>query len=186
MLYGHTGNDTLYGGEGNDYLYGETGNDCLYGQNGDDHLYGSQGNDFLSGGPGNDNLQGGTGSDQYLFSAGDGIDILTDFSSTIQDKDSILFNETIDKTKFALFKDQNDLVIAYSGHDQVTIKNQFQDFYGIENINFADESYLTADDINVLIQTMTNYADAHGLDLTGIEQVQASPELMNIVMNGWN
>ncbi|OCQ97777.1 hypothetical protein BCD64_06680 [Nostoc sp. MBR 210] len=62
----------LSGGDHDDTLNGRDGNDTLVG-----------GNDTVVGGAGSDRLTGGTGSDKFVFSSlGEGIDTITDFSST--------------------------------------------------------------------------------------------------------
>lgn len=79
MLGGRAGNDSLSGGAGKDVLYGGVGNDRLFGDQGGDSLFGGAGRDILSGGTGNDSLSGGAGVDTFIFAAGDGNDVITDF-----------------------------------------------------------------------------------------------------------
>ena len=92
--------DKLHGGDGNDTLGarpatdlnddGDTadpgeaaltdaGNDMLYGDAGNDKLYGGAGNDTLDGGAGNDDLTGGDGDDTFVFSPGNGDDVILSF-----------------------------------------------------------------------------------------------------------
>jgi len=89
-ILGLAGNDTLNGGNGNDVLDGGFGNDALAGGNGEDSLDGGPGNDTLdggngpdtvNGGTGDDNLTGGNGPDLFIFNAGFGDDVITDFSN---------------------------------------------------------------------------------------------------------
>ncbi|KYF77971.1 hypothetical protein BE18_33620 [Sorangium cellulosum] len=75
-LQGFLGADTISGFGGNDTLSGNDGDDILNGMAGADTLYGEAGADTLNGGPGNDTLRGGSGGDTYLFSPGDGADII--------------------------------------------------------------------------------------------------------------
>ena len=74
----HGGDDTLYGGDGSDIIYGQEGNDVLYGGSGDDVL------------------SGGSGADTFVMEAvGQGIDVITDFSSSegdVLDLSSMLHN----------------------------------------------------------------------------------------------
>jgi Ca2+-binding RTX toxin-like protein len=79
-LYGGLGNDKLVGGLGDDLLAGGSGNDYLYGNEGNDRLRGGDGDDVLIGGSGFNRLTGGAGSDLFVLSAGQGFDIITDFS----------------------------------------------------------------------------------------------------------
>ena len=53
----------------------------MNGGNGNDSLLGGSGDDFLEGDTGNDRLNGGDGSDSFEFQAGDGIDVIEDFSA---------------------------------------------------------------------------------------------------------
>jgi Ca2+-binding RTX toxin-like protein len=77
---------SLTGNELVNTLVGGTGNDTLDGGDGNDALYGGAGNDRIEGGAGNDLLTGGTGADMFLYSAGDGDDRFSDFSSVEGDK----------------------------------------------------------------------------------------------------
>ena len=70
-LYGGGGKDTLAGGKGRDYLEGGAGNDSLWG---------GAGNDTLMGGLGNDTLTGGAGKDIFLYSKGDGKDVIQSYT----------------------------------------------------------------------------------------------------------
>ncbi|MBT9470514.1 MAG: DUF4347 domain-containing protein [Pseudomonadota bacterium] len=81
-LQGNQGRDTLSGGEGADVLRGGQDADVLNGGDGDDRLWGDQGSDTLS---------GGTGADRFIFRAGDGADVITDFSYAGGDRISLEF-----------------------------------------------------------------------------------------------
>ena len=80
IIDGGTGADIVLGGTGNDQIGGGAGNDDLRGDAGDDTLWGEAGDDILNGGSGHDVLIGGAGSDIFVFSPGDGADIITDFT----------------------------------------------------------------------------------------------------------
>ena len=80
VLKGNKLGNELEGNSGDDRLYGYAGEDTLEGGPGADRLYGSAGNDTLSGGPGNDRLSGGADADVFVFTPGDGEDIITDFT----------------------------------------------------------------------------------------------------------
>ncbi|WP_242056395.1 S-layer family protein [Nostoc sp. FACHB-152] len=91
-ITGNSANNNLFGGGDNDTLNGGDGNDNLEGGNGNDILTGGTGNDTLFGGVGSDKLTGGTGNDRFVFnSLGEGIDTITDFSST----DDVLVVQTL-------------------------------------------------------------------------------------------
>ncbi|WP_148121348.1 calcium-binding protein [Candidatus Williamhamiltonella defendens] len=62
--------------KGDKTFYGEGGDDFLAGGAGSDHLYGGIGKDTLQGNTGNDRLEGGEGDDTYLYTVGDGDDVI--------------------------------------------------------------------------------------------------------------
>lgn len=75
-ILGTSSDDTMDGLGGNDTLKAGSGNDAMAGGLGDDSLSGQDGDDVLQGGEGADSLQGDKGDDIYLFSLGDGQDIV--------------------------------------------------------------------------------------------------------------
>jgi Ca2+-binding RTX toxin-like protein len=79
LLDGGLGRDIIGGKAGKDILAGGDGNDYLDGGADDDYLFGDAGEDLVIGGSGLDVLSGGEGSDVFLFTAGDGADIIADF-----------------------------------------------------------------------------------------------------------
>ena len=90
VLKGGAGNDKLFGGGAGDTLHGDAGNDMLNGDAGDDTIMGGagtdtidggEGSDTINGGAGNDDLTGGGGADTFVFSPGNGSDVITDFSA---------------------------------------------------------------------------------------------------------
>ena len=146
-LRGYGGNDVLSGGTGNDSLNGGDGDDVLNGEEGNDTLYGGTGHDTLDGGVGNDHMQGGDyESDTYLFRAGHGKDVVSDFASKDEQADTLRFNGA--KAQDAVFdRDGWNLNIkAYGSEDQVTVKDYFySDGYSRYNFAFDDASYSVAD-----------------------------------------
>lgn len=114
-MFGNDGKDVLKGGSGADLLYGGGGNDALGGEGGADQLFGNSGNDILRGGAyrdtlvggtGNDTLVGDSGPDVFVFSAGDGRDVIRDFDIGT------------DRLAFDGLKER-DLDLSYSGDDTV-------------------------------------------------------------------
>ena len=86
-LIGNALANTIKGGSAVDTIYGGAGNDSILGNAGNDKLFGDAGNDTLTGGKGNDTLRGGSGADMFFYTAGDGNDVITDY--TAQDKISV-------------------------------------------------------------------------------------------------
>ncbi|WP_373537267.1 Ig-like domain-containing protein [Microcoleus sp.] len=89
-LFGQDGDDSICGGEGNDLINGDTGadilggcagNDTLFGGADNDTLTGGKGDDFIDGGMGSDSLIGGSGNDIFVLNAGQGFDIIADFTA---------------------------------------------------------------------------------------------------------
>jgi serralysin len=76
--------NVVTGTAGNDRLPGLGGNDTILGLAGNDMLQGGNGKDFMDGGVGNDTLTGGKGPDLFVFNAGFGHDIITDFGKDDQ------------------------------------------------------------------------------------------------------
>ncbi|MBE8953605.1 MAG: calcium-binding protein [Quinella sp. 1Q7] len=80
-ITGNSLNNSITGGKKNDSLYGGKGNDSISGGKGADKLYGDAGNDTLYGGAGNDSLWGGAGNDTFIYTRGDGKDVISGFES---------------------------------------------------------------------------------------------------------
>jgi Ca2+-binding RTX toxin-like protein len=150
--------------ENADYLLGTTGADVIAALGGDDEVFASAGNDTLTGGTGNDTLYGAAGSDTYVFNLGDGADTISEYDQTGTNAD-------IDVLKLgtgilpadvrARSTSGGDLVIEIgTGGDSVTIDN-FHDSQGyeIEQVQFADGTILTAEQLKVLALSATEEPD---------------------------
>lgn len=136
-IYGYKGSDKIFGGQGNDMLFGGGGKDKLKGAKGADQLNGNNGNDTLLGGGGRDNisggrdndvlqgnkgkdiLTGGKGGDTFLFHAGDGVDVVTDFDLT---QDQLHF---ADITDYTVSETLEGTVIRYDSSDRVLLEDIF-------------------------------------------------------------
>lgn len=115
----------LRGTVGGDVITGTSQNELLVGLDGNDQLYGNGGNDTLVGGKGNDTLAGGAGADTYLFSLGDGADVV-DSDST----DSLRFATNISSAEISAERVGSDLMLRHqNGTDSVKILN----WYGSTN-----------------------------------------------------
>ena len=78
---GDLGRDAVYGGNGRDTIEGGNGNDTFFGGNGDDLIFGRLGDDLINGGAGNDTMDGGPGADTFMFTAGDGVDVINGYEA---------------------------------------------------------------------------------------------------------
>lgn len=129
-LTGNSGNDILYGGKGNDFLYGNSGNDTLWGEAGKDKLYGGNRSNTLIGGNGNDSLWGGNNTDTFIYSKGDGKDIIYGFDDTdiiqITDTFSTTYNSSKSEIYFKVGSTKN----------AITLKN-----FTATNFNINNDSY---------------------------------------------
>jgi len=79
LVVGGRGRDTLSGDEGHDKLFGGNGGDTIDGGSGRDLIFGGNGHDEITGGVGDDRSFGGRGNDTFVFSSGDGDDVIGDF-----------------------------------------------------------------------------------------------------------
>ena len=62
-------------------ITGDDSANSLIGGKGKDSLSGGAGDDYLWGGKGNDTLTGGEGNDTFIYQAGGGKDLITDYAA---------------------------------------------------------------------------------------------------------
>jgi glycerophosphoryl diester phosphodiesterase len=105
------GDDVLYGGDGNDRLVGRGGDDQLFGQAGNDRLWGNSGDDLLRGGVGRDTLEGNDGRDTFVIAAGEGTDVILDFTAG---EDTIGLTGDLRFNLLAIAQDGNNAVISFN------------------------------------------------------------------------
>ena len=129
IIFGYDGDDRLNGGIGNDSVHGGNGNDTLWGESGDDRLNGGDGNDVLFGGQGTDYLVGGKGADTYVFSLGEGKDMITD---NVGEHNALQFGQNISVNDLHIdvatdVRGNTDWKITIKGSegDSITINDQF-------------------------------------------------------------
>jgi len=109
------GFEGILGSRFNDSLLGSSGADTLLGGAGDDHINGRTGDDVIRGGVGSDDLTGGGGNDRFLFSAGDGSDVIRDFSAGDQ---LAVYGSTLPPTVLQV---GSDVRVSISPTDQITL-----------------------------------------------------------------
>jgi Ca2+-binding RTX toxin-like protein len=89
-------------------------------------IYGTSGNDQLTGGPG-EVLSGGVGKDTFVFHAGFGTDVITDFHTSGSNQDVIQFDHTIFQSFANVLANAaqqgSNVVITADATDTVTLLN---------------------------------------------------------------
>ena len=133
-LYGNFGDDLIYGGDKADAVRGSKGNDTVYGEGGNDNLFGDEGNDTISGGAGNDKLEGGEGADVFIFSTGDGSDLIRDLNvhEDFIDLSGIVVPDL--SYEEYIFQAGNKVVIDFGGGDVLTLANMTLEELGLVTI----------------------------------------------------
>ena len=154
-LTGTNQNDYISGNNGNDTLSGGDGNDTLVGGDGNDTLSGGSGNDTLIGGTGNDSLRGGDGSDTYLFAKGFGKDTVNNYDRSAGRSDVIRFTD-LNQSDFTFQRSNDNLIISTKeGSDSISVQSYFRndanDGYQVDLIEFADGSHLNVEAIKALV-----------------------------------
>jgi Ca2+-binding RTX toxin-like protein len=134
-INGGAGSDTVSGGAGNDTIHGDHGNDVIDGGNGDDTIHGGRFNDEINGGAGTDRLYGDEGADQFVFIAGNQLDVVYDYEDGV---DSIIL--------FGLFQ---DLQISVYQQTDVEISDGEGTRMVLRDTDIAD---ITVDDFLELIK----------------------------------
>lgn len=114
IVYGNLGNDTLYGGDDADWVRGGQGDDVLYGDLATP--WGESGDDWLSGDRGSDTLTGGGGADVFYGFKGVGLEYITDFSRTQNDRIQLAPG-----VSYTLRQDGVNAVIDLGDGDQIVL-----------------------------------------------------------------
>ena len=170
FLYAAGGSGWLYGGSGNDTLLGGEGNDVLFAGAGGDSLSGGYGDDTLSGGAGSDMLDGGSGNDSYVFSMGDGKDILFEQNYAGTDVNIIRFRDTLAVDATFTHEASGDMLITMNnGTDSIDIKNWYTDPGSrIQQIVYADGVVVDTSALNSLAQVQI-VGQGSGAAITGTQ-----------------
>lgn len=178
VTYGLTANVEELSLLGSDNLDG-TGNNLA------NRIDGNAGNNRLVGRAGTDILHGGEGDDTYLFNLGDGDDIVR--NDHLAGVDRILFGADVGRTGIALFRSGDQLEIGYGAGDRVTLDNFFRDQESqVDVVQLADDTLLTAVDIEGIIQQMSSYAVQEGISLTSLDGVRQNESMMTLVAGSWH
>jgi VCBS repeat-containing protein len=117
MIRAGSGDDRIEAGEGDDIVDAGSGDDIVLGGAGNDIIDGGSGADRIEGGAGDDILTGGSGHDVFVFAAGFGKDVITDFKTTGSSSDVLAFDVDL----FAGFDDAMDAASQVAGDTVFTI-----------------------------------------------------------------
>jgi Ca2+-binding RTX toxin-like protein len=120
-----TGIEFVYGSAFDDSITGDGAVNRLTGGNGNDALDGAAGNDYLLGEAGNDTLTGGLGDDVFVFAAGFGNDVVSDFAAGAGRTDRLSLSAVGIHDFAGVLANAADsasgVVIAISGHGTITL-----------------------------------------------------------------
>lgn len=118
---------TLVANTENLTLMATAGNLNATGNSLDNLLLGNEGDNILNGGFGNDTLDGGTGNDIYLFSKGDGQDVIL-VGSDASEINVLQFSSGITPNDIITTRLENDLIFSITGTtDKITVSSFFND-----------------------------------------------------------
>src|SRR3989339_305162 len=116
-----------------------------------DKITGTSGSDTINARKGNDYINDYGGNDVYIFNIGDEQDTLYDATGN----DEIRFGSGINSSDLQFFKSGNNLIIRIKDTvDKIDIKNWFSGAR-IETLTFANGSYLTASQVENLVDYST-------------------------------
>jgi Ca2+-binding RTX toxin-like protein len=143
--------NTLTGTAYGENIRGLGGADVISGMLGDDTITGGAGNDTLWGG--NNTTPTSNGSDTYIWSKGDGNDMINDWSQSLTEVDALILSNVM-STDVTLTRTSatghDTLITIISTGEVITIDERFQNTfwgYGIEKIVFGDGVVWTQDDL---------------------------------------
>ncbi|MGE5266611.1 MAG: Ig-like domain-containing protein, partial [Deltaproteobacteria bacterium] len=123
-------------------------NNRITGSDGSDTLWGFQGNDTLVGGRGNDVLDGGAGSDSYVYSAGDGNDIIRPSADFAGFDTLALIGFGTGDVKVFEATNGSDMILRLGDGSRIVLDSFFAggsiDAAGFEDGTVWDSAFLTA------------------------------------------
>jgi len=183
-IYGYSTSENFYAGAGNDTINAGVGNDSLYGESGNDTLYGEAGNDVIVGGTGNDKMVGGAGSDTYIFNVGDGNDIIGNYHTDADSKDTLIMGTDMKNLMFT--RVGADLLISVLGStDTVTIQSWYtNDNYKLDTISTRSGYNLSHSQIDLLIQSISSFEESSGMSWAEAVAIE-DENVENIMSQFW-
>jgi Ca2+-binding RTX toxin-like protein len=167
---------------------GNTLSNILTGNSAVNTLTGNAANDTLDGAAGNDVLTGGSGSDTYLFRRIDGQDVLNETAGVSGDIDTLKLTDGITTTDPVIVKQNKDLYVFINADNYVKIAAEFQATnYGIERLEVSDGHYITRQDIQTIVDTMSSINNNAGMDvMQKYTAMMADQQYQNILASSWH
>jgi Ca2+-binding RTX toxin-like protein len=147
--------------------------------NGNDSLLGSSGNDRLQGGKGNDYLQGTEGNDVYIFSAGDGQDIINNASTSPGDVDVLRFDGLTPQNLWLSRENDNLVIDALGSDERVTISDWYKSPAQQLDVIQAGSVALYASAVDNLVSAMASFGAPAGGE---VNLTQAQRDQINLVI----
>ena len=129
-INGGNGNDTIKIFGSANTVTGGAGNDSLVGDAGNDKLYGGTGDDILIGGAGNDSLWGDAGADNFIYSSGDGKDVIFGF-----DNNDTLTLDGLELTSGTYNKTKGELTLKVDS-GSITLKDFSATTFNVNGSNY--------------------------------------------------
>ncbi|MEH6528115.1 MAG: Ig-like domain-containing protein, partial [Sneathiella sp.] len=142
---------------------GTSGDDILIGHDGNEILEGGYGADVLEGGVGDDTISGGQGADSYIFTRGDGQDVIDDNASDGA-SDTLVLDTGIDHDQLWFEQTGDDLLISVIGtSDQITVENWYAAADNkIEGIETSDGQVTDITGVEALVSAMASFSPPGG------------------------
>ena len=143
-------------------------------------LTGSSGDDTLGGGLANDSLAGSDGNDVYVFSRGDGQDLINNFDE-FDGVDTIRFGTGIAESDVFAARSAEDLVLRIRGtSDQITVQGHYKPVQNegraIDQLAFSNGAVWSAAAIQAAANLAgSNHAPVVGGSLPGLSARVGSP-----------
>ena len=143
-----------------------------YVDNRDIHSYdarrSSDRDDVITGSLGDDIISGSNGADTYIYTAGDGNDLISDTTSSSSQIDKLVLHniESNDVTLSRSLSDLDDLILTLSDNSTIELNEYFWGYgQSIEQIIFDDGTVWTKADVEAALLTEEPEDDAiHGTD----------------------
>ncbi|MDB2408074.1 hypothetical protein N9W17_06135, partial [Jannaschia sp.] len=117
---------------------------------GDDIIFGTSGDATLEGGAGNDDIDGGSGDTTYLFSRGDGHDVIVDTGGI---DDIVVTGYAPEDLRITRpVSDRDEILLSFDdGADSILLRQGTLNGNNINTIVFSDGTIITRAQINALI-----------------------------------